>query len=85
MLPFGLSNFVGALVLGRLFDTIGRRAMISMTYMVAAAGFAATAFLFGRTRTRLGSRIRRASLHCILFRLPGGIGRLSHSERDLSP
>jgi MFS family permease len=48
MLPFGLSNFVGTLVLGRLFDTIGRRSMIATTYTVAAAGFAATAFLFGR-------------------------------------
>ena len=37
LIPFGLANFIGALALGRLFDTVGRRIMISLTYFVAAA------------------------------------------------
>jgi MFS family permease len=36
ILPFALGNFLGPLLLGRLFDSLGRRAMISATY--AAAG-----------------------------------------------
>jgi MFS family permease len=37
LIPFGIANFLGALALGRLFDTIGRRVMISATYLIAAA------------------------------------------------
>src|SRR3954463_8526990 len=37
LIPFGLANFLGALALGRLFDTVGRRVMISGTYLVSAA------------------------------------------------
>ena len=33
MIPFAIGNFLGPLVLGRLFDTVGRRAMISTTYI----------------------------------------------------
>jgi MFS family permease len=28
LIPFGIANFAGALLLGRLFDTVGRRPMI---------------------------------------------------------
>jgi MFS family permease len=37
LIPFGIANFLGALALGRLFDTVGRRPMISGTYFVSAA------------------------------------------------
>jgi MFS family permease len=43
---FAISNFLGALLLGPLFDTIGRITMISGTYMLSALLLAATAFLF---------------------------------------
>ncbi len=36
ILPFAAGNFLGPVVLGRLFDTHGRRLMISITY--AASG-----------------------------------------------
>jgi MFS family permease len=36
LIPFGIANFLGALALGRLFDTVGRRVMISSTYLVSA-------------------------------------------------
>jgi MFS family permease len=34
---WALSNFAGPLVLGRLFDTVGRKAMISLAYLGSAA------------------------------------------------
>jgi MFS family permease len=45
LIPFGIANFLGALLLGRLFDTVGRRIMISGTYFVAALILAALAAL----------------------------------------
>src|SRR6201986_1005703 len=33
---FGASNFIGPLTLGRLFDTVGRKIMISLCYLVSA-------------------------------------------------
>ena len=35
ILPFAAGNFLGPVVLGRLFDTLGRRLMISVTYAVS--------------------------------------------------
>jgi MFS family permease len=35
ILPFALSNFLGPVVLGPLFDTIGRRTMIAITYALS--------------------------------------------------
>jgi MFS family permease len=37
VLLFAAGNFLGPLTLGRLFDTIGRRPMITFTYMASAA------------------------------------------------
>ena len=36
LLPFALGSFLGPLLLGRLFDTIGRRPMIAFTYGISA-------------------------------------------------
>ncbi len=36
LLPFAISNFLGPLLLGHLFDTIGRRQLISATYGLSA-------------------------------------------------
>src|SRR3954470_6192366 len=46
LLPFALVNFLGPLSLGRFFDTVGRRPMISGTYGLAGLLLAATAVLF---------------------------------------
>jgi MFS family permease len=35
VLPFALGNFCGPLLLGRLFDVVGRRVMISLTYAIS--------------------------------------------------
>jgi len=46
VLPFALGNVFGPLLLGRLFDTVGRRPMIAFTYGAAAILLLATALLF---------------------------------------
>ena len=46
ILPFALGNFLGPLLLGRLFDTIGRRPMIAFTYIMSGVLLAATGYLF---------------------------------------
>jgi MFS family permease len=46
LLPFALGNVLGPLLLGRLFDTIGRKQMITITYGLAGILLALTAWLF---------------------------------------
>jgi len=46
ILPFALGNFAGPLILGRFFDTIGRRIMITFTYAAAGLLMAITGLLF---------------------------------------
>jgi MFS family permease len=46
ILPFAAGNFLGPLLLGRLFDTLGRRAMIALTYGVSGALLALSGYLF---------------------------------------
>jgi MFS family permease len=46
LLPFALGNFLGPLLLGRLFDTIGRRPMIATTYALSGLLLALTGALF---------------------------------------
>ncbi|TCO12745.1 sugar transport protein [Camelimonas lactis] len=48
ILPFAAGNFLGPLLLGRLFDTIGRRQMIAFTYITSAVLLAITGLLFQR-------------------------------------
>ncbi len=43
---FAAGNFFGPVVLGRLFDTVGRRPMIAGTYLVSAAMLVLVAVLF---------------------------------------
>jgi MFS family permease len=45
-LAFSVGNLLGPLVLGPLFDTVGRKAMISGTYIVSGALLGVSAFLF---------------------------------------
>ncbi|MGB8398999.1 MFS transporter [Bradyrhizobium sp.] len=46
ILPFAAGNFLGPLLLGRLFDTLGRRAMIALTYGVSGVLLAMSGYLF---------------------------------------
>lgn len=46
ILPFAAGNFLGPLLLGRLFDTLGRRTMITLTYGVSGVLLALSGYLF---------------------------------------
>jgi MFS family permease len=46
-LAFSVGNLAGPLLLGHLFDTLGRKKMISGTYLISGAMLAASAWLFG--------------------------------------
>ena len=47
ILPFAVGNFLGPLLIGRLFDTWGRRPMIALTY-ISGVLLAITGYLFAR-------------------------------------
>ena len=78
MLPFALGNFLGPLLLGRFFDTVGRRRMIAGTYSAAAIGL----LLRLRLHPRLAQRQYTSVLLVgdLLHGLGGGQRRLPHSE-----
>src|SRR6266704_2938877 len=46
LLPFALGNVLGPLLLGHLFDTIGRKQMITLTYALAGVLLAMAGWLF---------------------------------------
>ena len=46
LLPFAAGNFLGPLLLGHLFDTLGRRVMITLTYGVSGVLLALSGYLF---------------------------------------
>jgi len=48
ILPFAAGNVLGPLLLGRLFDTIGRRPMIAFTYLMSGLLLALTGWLFAQ-------------------------------------
>ena len=45
-LPFAAGNFLGPVLLGRLFDTVGRRPMIATTYALSGVLLAGAGYLF---------------------------------------
>ncbi len=46
ILPFAAGNFMGPLLLGRLFDTLGRRPMIAFTYGISGILLVLSGYLF---------------------------------------
>jgi MFS family permease len=64
LLPFALANFAGPLTLGHLFDSIGRRAMISATYAGSALLLIITGYLF---TTNLLSAATQTILWAMIF------------------
>jgi MFS family permease len=46
LLPFAAGNFAGPLLLGRMFDTVGRRVMITFTYGISGVLLALSGYLF---------------------------------------
>ncbi|POX44798.1 MFS transporter [Streptomyces sp. Ru72] len=50
-----VGNFMGPLLLGKLFDTVGRRMMISSTYLISGVLLFGTAWLFDRGSLSAGT------------------------------
>jgi len=48
ILPFALGNVLGPLLLGRLFDSVGRKPMISLTYGMAGVLLCLTGWMFAQ-------------------------------------
>ena len=48
LLPFAIGSFLGPMLLGKLFDTLGRKPMITATYGLAGVLLLATAIPFAR-------------------------------------
>jgi MFS family permease len=46
LLPFAAGNFLGPVLLGRLFDSVGRRPMIALTYGISGVLLAGFGYLF---------------------------------------
>jgi MFS family permease len=46
IIPFAVGNLIGPWILGPLFDSVGRKVMISATYLLAGASLLVTAYLF---------------------------------------
>ena len=55
-LAFAVGNLVGPLVLGPLFDSVGRRKMISGTYLLSGTLLAVSGWLFQRGDLSAGSQ-----------------------------
>ncbi len=83
ILPFAAGNVLGPILLGRLFDTIGRKVMIASTYALSGILLAVTADLV-QPRCPFRANADHGLDDRLLLRLGRGELRLSHRQRDLS-
>ncbi|MFV0280612.1 MAG: MFS transporter [Rhodoblastus sp.] len=65
LIPFALGNVAGPLVLGPLFDTLGRRPMIAGTYAFSGLGLAIVGYLFWQGL--LDARQQTIAWSCVFF------------------
>jgi MFS family permease len=56
LLPFAIGNFAGPVLLGRFFDSHGRRLMIALTYISSGALLALTGWLFAHDLIGAGTQ-----------------------------
>ena len=80
--PFAIGNLLGPLLLGPLFDTIGRRRMIFATYGAGGRGPARLG-LPVQDRHVDGADPHDALVRVVLFRIRGRLLGLSDGQRDL--
>ncbi len=64
LLPFAIGNFLGPLLLGHLFDSVGRRVMISITYALSGLLLLLTGHLFVEG---LLSALQQTALWSVIF------------------
>ena len=61
---FALGNLIGPLTIGRLFDSVGRRVMISGTYILSGILLAASAMLFN---AGVLNAVTQTACWCVIF------------------
>jgi len=64
LIAFAAGNLIGPLTIGRLFDTIGRRKMISGTYIISGVLLAITAVFFNAGAL---NAITQTAAWCVIF------------------
>ena len=64
IIPFAIGNFLGPLVLGRLFDSVGRKPMIAGTYILSGVLLIVTAFLF---KADVWTAQSQTAAWCVIF------------------
>ena len=64
IIPFAIGNFLGPLVLGRLFDSVGRKPMIAGTYILSGSLLVITAFLF---KAGTWTAVTQTAAWCVIF------------------
>ena len=64
IIPFAIGNFLGPLVLGRLFDSVGRKPMIAGTYILSGILLIVTAFLF---KADVWTAQTQTAAWCVIF------------------
>jgi len=64
IVPFALGNFAGPVLLGPLFDRVGRRLMLTITHAVSGGVLAVTALLFQQQKL---SAVSLTILWCVVF------------------
>jgi MFS family permease len=64
IVPFAIGNFLGPVLLGPLFDRVGRRVMLTLTHGIAATVLTVTAILF---QQKTLSAISLTILWCVVF------------------
>jgi MFS family permease len=62
--PFAIGNLLGPIILGRFFDSWGRRQMIFLTYLVSGLVLATSAFLFRADAISAGVQV---AFWCVSF------------------
>ncbi len=65
LLPFAIGNFSGPILIGRFFDTRGRRLMIAVTYIASGLLLAVTGWLF--MRGLIGATMQTACWMAVFF------------------
>ena len=65
LLPFALANVLGPVLIGRLFDTVGRKPMIVLTYALSGILLALTGWLF--QIGALNAKTQTIAWSCIFF------------------
>ncbi|THI87163.1 MAG: MFS transporter [Nitrospira sp. CG24A] len=83
ILPFALGNFLGPLLLGRFFDTVGRKPMISLTYAAAGCLLAVTGYLFWQGA--LTSVTQTLAWTCVFFFASAGASAAYLTVSEIFP